>query len=207
MNRSIQNKQVVAGRVWPGMLLISALAAQLHLAQAAQVLVEGQPFETAAQVANSNLVLNGTGVRAVAWFKGYAAGLYLSGKASTAEQAVAMAGPKRLQVRMLQDVPAAEFSKAVHKGVRRNADEAEQARLAERLAQFEQQILALDRVRRGDVIDLDLEPGKGTAMRVNGTLRGAVISGDDFFAALLRSFVGEVPYDKKLKAGLLGRQP
>ena len=176
-------------------------------ANAAPVMVEGQPFETQVRVADTPLLLNGTGVRAVAWFKGYAVGLYLRSKTDSADQAEQMSGPKRLQLRMLQDVPAVEFSKAVHKGVQRNTDAATLLRLNDRLAEFEQEIQALKQVRRGDVIDLDLEPGRGMAMRVNGTLRGAVISGDDFFAAVLRSFVGEVPYDKKLKAGLLGRVP
>lgn len=166
--------------------------------------IAGQPFETVQRVAETELQLNGAGLRAVAWFKAFAAGLYLASKTASADQAVSMAGPKRLQLRMLQDVPAVEFSKALHKGVLRNADAAAQSRLAERLAQFEQQIQALQQVRRGDVIDLDHEPGQGMAMRVNGTLRGAVVSGDDFFAAVLRSFIGNVPYDNKLKSGLLG---
>ena len=39
---------------------------------------------------------------------------------------------------------------------------------------------------------------------VNGKLRGASVAGADFNAALLRAFVGERPYDKKLRDGLLG---
>ena len=38
---------------------------------------------------------------------------------------------------------------------------------------------------------------------MNGTLQGEAIVGDDFYAALLRSFVGDRPYDSRLKAGLL----
>jgi hypothetical protein len=188
-------------------VLLLASPALLPAARSATVRVEGQAFETVLRVGDTDLLLNGTGLRAVAWFKGFAAGLYLPSKTSSAEQAALMAGPKRLQLRLLQDVPAAEFSKAVHKGVLRNADAPAQTRLADRLALFEQQILALQRVRRGDVIDLDHEPGRGLTMRVNGTLRGAGIGGDDFFAALLRAFVGEQPYDKKLKAGLLSTSP
>ena len=46
--------------------------------------MEGQPFERRVVVAGAELRLNGTGVRAVAWFKGYAAGLYLTRRAATA---------------------------------------------------------------------------------------------------------------------------
>ena len=172
-------------------------------AWAQPVIVEGQAFERRVTLAGSELLLNGTGVRAVAWFKGYAAGLYLRTPSRTAAQALAQSGPKRLQMRLLQDVPAAEFVKAFRKGVERNTPPAELPQLAERMASFEALVSALGQVRKGDLVNLDLEPGRGTVFSVNGTLRGEVIAGEDFFAALLRSFVGDRPYDGKLKAGLL----
>ncbi|MBC7941605.1 MAG: chalcone isomerase family protein [Chitinophagaceae bacterium] len=179
-------------------------AANAQPAAAGRVQVEGQWFDATARVAGSELRLNGTGVRAVAWFKGYAAGLYLADKAGSAAQAVDMAGPKRLQIRMLAEAPAAEFVKALNKGVLRNLSAAELAALEAPLDQLEARIAALGKVRVGDVVDLDHEPGRGLVMRVNGTLRGDAIVGDDLFAAVLRSFVGNRPYDEKLKAGLLG---
>lgn len=181
-------------------LLATAVAAR------AQVRVEGQTFEAVARVAGSDLVLNGVGLRAVAWFKGYAAGLYLPSKAGTAAQVQAMAGAKRLRLRMLQEVPAEEFVKAFRKGVTRNTAAGDLPALSARMDTFAALVAAVGRVKKGDVIDLDLEPGRGTAFSLNGTLRGERIAGDDFYAALLRSFVGEHPYDDKLKAGLLGQR-
>jgi Chalcone isomerase-like len=188
--------------------LLASSALGLALAAAGPVwaqpvMVEGQPFDRRVTLAGSELLLNGTGVRAVAWFKGYAAGLYLRTRSRNAEQVLAQPGPKRLQMRMLQDVPAAEFVKAFRKGVERNASPAELPQLAERMASFEALVGALGQVRKGDLVNLDLEPGRGTVFSVNGTLRGEAIAGEDFFAALLRSFVGDRPYDSKLKAGLL----
>ena len=166
---------------------------------------EGFRFERRVQVAGVPLQLNGTGLRAVAWFKGFAAALYLTNRASAAQQAVAMGGPKRLQLRLFHDVPAGEFAKAFRKGMERNSEPDDRARLAERIARFEAQINALGTVRKDDTVDLDLDPGRGTLFGVNGTLRGEPVPGEDFYAALLRSFVGEKPYDNRLKAGLLGR--
>ena len=180
--------------------------AQAEGTAAARVQVEGQWFEGESKLADTTLRLNGTGVRAVAWFKGYAVGLYLPAQASMPERAVGMAGPKRLQIRMLYTVPAEEFVKALNKGVARNSTEQEMAVLNAPLAQFARQVGALGQVRVGDVVDLDHEPGQGLAMRVNGTLRGDVVPGDALFAAVLRSFVGDRPYDQKMKAGLLGRK-
>jgi Chalcone isomerase-like len=169
------------------------------------VVFEGFRFERRTQVAGVPLLLNGTGLRAVAWFKGFAAALYLQSRAGAAQQAVAMAGPKRLQLRLFHDVPAGEFAKAFRKGMERNSEPDERARLAERMARFEAQINALGTVRKNDTVDLDLDPGRGTLFGVNGTLRGEAVPGDDFYATLLRSFVGDKPYDNRLKAGLLGR--
>lgn len=189
--------------------LLAALCAawlpmQAARAEEAPVLVEGQAFEPRARVGAAVLRLNGTGVRAVAWFKGYAAGLYLAEPTANAAQALAAPGPKRLQIRMLQDVPAVEFEKAFTKGMHRNAPKDQLAGLEDRIEEFAQAIRAVGKVRKGDVIDLDLDPGRGTLFSLNGTLRGPAIVGDDFYAALLASFIGDHPYDKRLKSGLLG---
>lgn len=178
-------------------------AAQAQTSSAG-VRVEGQQFEAVAQVAGTDLLLNGAGVRAVAWFKAFAAGLYLARPARSTQEATAQAGPKRLQLRMLRELPAVEFNKAVHKGVARNVSVAQLQALQVRLDQFGAQVDALGKLKPGDVVDLDHEPGRGMAMRLNGTLRGVAIAGDDFYVALLLSFLGDQPYDPKLKAGLLG---
>lgn len=171
----------------------------------AGVVVEGQRFAAQAQVAGSELLLNGTGVRAVAWFKGYAAGLYVARKAQTAEALLAQPGPKRLQLRMLQDVPPAEFVKALHRGMERNTPAADWPALQDRVERFAALITEAGKVRKGDVIDLDLDPARGMLFSVNGTLHGQAIPGAEFYNALLRAFVGDKPYDERLRAGLLGR--
>ena len=165
----------------------------------------GQVFERSAQVAGTRLVLNGTGVRKVAWFTGYAAGLYLTARATTAAQALATPGAKRLQLRMVHDVPAKEFTKALLKGVARNSSPPQLAALDGRLERFSALIDAVGEVKKNDVVDLDFEPGQGLVFRVNGKVQGDAIAGDDLYAALLRAFLGGRPYDEKLRAGLLGQ--
>jgi hypothetical protein len=184
------------------------LIAALSVAQPsafAQTKIEGVTFADTARVAGTELQLNGVGVRAVAWFKGYAAGLYLTEKAATPERVVAAAGPKRLQLRMMQDVPAAEFIKAIDKGIGRNTPADEQPALAERQRAFDRQVQAIGKVRKGDVVDLDFTPGRGLEMSLNGKPRGEPIGGGDFYAAVLRIFIGDRPVDEALKAGLLGK--
>lgn len=189
-------------------LLVAASAvvavALLPTLARAQVRIEGQTFDATARVAEAPLVLNGVGLRAVAWFKGYAAGLYLPAKAATPAQVLASTGAKRLQLRLLQDVPAAEFVKAIDKGIARNSAAAAQPALNERRLQFDAQVQALGQVKKGDLVNLDFVPGRGLVFTHNGQPRGDAIPGDDFYAAVLGIFIGERPVDDRLKAGLLG---
>ena len=184
-------------------LLLSLWPLVSLMAQEAPRVVEGQAFAKRVVVGGSELQLNGTGVRAVAWFKGYAAGLYVSQRSTTLAQVLAAPGPKRLQLRMLQDVPAADFVKALNKGVERNTVPADLPAVLPLMQRFAELIQQTGKVRKADVIDLDLDPTKGMLFSVNGTLRGDVMAGQDLFNALLRAFMGDQPYDEKLKAGLL----
>ena len=180
------------------------LAAALPRRTQASVVVEGHTFSGRIKLGGADLVLNGTGVRAVAWFKGYAAGLYLAQKVSDPQAVQTLPGPKRLRLAMLQDVPAAEFSKAFTKGVSRNTDAPDLERLQARMQQFTQWIDSSGQVRKSDIVDLDYTPGEGTVLLLNTQRRGNALPGEDFYSALLRSFVGQRPFDAKLKAGLLG---
>lgn len=186
-------------------LTASALAAAASGARAAAaVKLEGFTFPGSLRLAETELQLNGTGLRAVAWLKGYAAALYLARKAASTAQVLATPGAKRLQMRMLIEVETEEFVKAVHKGFERNTPPGEQPALAERLVRFDKQLRAVAKVRKGDAIDLDWLPDRGLLIAVNGAARGEPIAGEDFYAALLRVFLGDKPVDAKLKAGLLG---
>lgn len=189
-----------------GLLGLALLVGAQAALAAPQNPIAGVRFDAQAQLAGQALQLNGTGLRAVAWLKGYAAGLYLAQPAASTDAVLAQAGAKRLQMRMLVEVPTAEFVKAFHKGVERNTPAAQQAGLAERMARFDALIQPLGKVRKGDLVNLDLLPGQGMQLSLNGKPLGAAIPGDDFYAALLRIFLGDKPVDDSLKAGLLGRR-
>lgn len=187
------------------LVIFTTAGVGLAQAQESPRIVEGQPFANRVRLLNTETQLNGTGVRAVAWFKGYAVGLYLPERATTLAQVLAQAGPKRLQLRMLQDVPAAEFVKALNKGMERNSPADAWPELAPRVQRLAEQITASGRVRKGEVVDLDLDPTRGLLFARNGKLVGEPIPGVDFYAALLRAFIGEHPYDERMKAGLLAQ--
>ncbi len=164
---------------------------------------EGVQFDDRITLAGRELLLNGTGLRAAGWFKAYVAALYLPQRAGSAPEVLAQGGPKRVRLVLLVDAPAIELAKGFDKGVRRNSG-AEVEVLRARLARMFELMESVGRVRQGDTVDLDFDPARGTTLSLNGKARGAPIAGDDFYAAVLRSFVGEHPYHKKLKSGLLG---
>jgi hypothetical protein len=183
----------------------AALAALLLVPlAAAPARIADQTFAERIRLADTELVLNGVGLRARFWFKGFAAGLYLTDKAATTEQVIARPGAKRIEMRMLIDVDSKEFVKAFEVGIRRNSSEAELAAFGDRIDRFDRAIAALGGVQKGDVIDLDFIPTQGLALVVNGKLRGEPIPGEDLYAGLLRCFLGDKPVDRALKAGLLG---
>lgn len=173
-------------------------------AQVASVKLDDQVFPGTIQLAGSELQINGAGFRAVAWFKGYAAALYLTRRSSTPAGVQAAPGPKRLQMRMLVDVDAEEFVKAFDKGVTRNTPPADLPKLAERMALFDAQVRALRKVAKRDVVDLDFLPDRGLQMSLNGKPSGEPIPGEDLYSAFLRIFIGDKPVDTALRNGLLG---
>jgi hypothetical protein len=192
-------------RLMPWLLAAALLSVSAAQAAGPENPIAGVRFEPQVQLAGQALQLNGTGLRAVAWFKGYAAGLYLAQPANSTDAVVSQPGAKRLQMRMLVDVPVGEFIKAFDKGITRNTPPSQHAALADRMAQFDALLQPIGTVRKGDLVNLDLVPGQGLQFWLNGRQLGAAIPGDDFYAALLRIFLGDKPVDKSLKAGLLGQ--
>ena len=191
-----------------GKSLLVALLVSLPMmgnALAAIVEREGMRYEDTVRVGNTRLVLNGLGVRAVAWFKGYVAGLYLSRKEDDADQVYAQQGPKRIAVKMLLDVDSALLAKTFSDGIRKNYRDDELEALRPRMDVFDAQVRAIGGVKKGDTIDLDYQPASGTRILVNGKPRGDAIAGDDFYVALLKMFIGERAIDKNLRAALLGK--
>jgi hypothetical protein len=173
--------------------------------QANALEMAGHRFDSSARVHGAELVLNGAGVRAVAWIKAYAAALYVASKSISVPALLVGSSPRRLELVMLLDAPAQEFSKALRGGLRDNLSGPELAALAASTQALIQQIDAMGRLKKGDVIHLDDAPATGLQLVLNGAAQGPMITDPALFSAVLRIFLGERPVDAKLKAGLLGR--
>jgi hypothetical protein len=165
--------------------------------------VAGVKLDDKAQVAGTGLELNGAGLRKRFIFEVYAIGLYLPKKTSSALEAASMPGPKRIEIRMLRDVSAAQFTEALADGIRGNHSEADAKALEPRLQQLADTMAQMKEAKNGSTILMD-SSGGAMQLIVDGKPAGAPIPGDDFFRALLRIWLGDKPVQDDLKKALLG---
>lgn len=185
---------------------IAAFALCLFSAQAAHAVeVAGAQIDDKARVGTSELVLNGAGVRTRVIFKVYVGALYLQEKTSDAAKILASAGPKRVSMTLLRNLTAKQLVDALEDGVRANHSEAELSALRARLDVAIATMRGIGSAKEGSVIALEYLPGAGTRITVDGAEKGAGIPGQDFYAALLRIWLGDKPVDGSLKKAMLGQ--
>lgn len=171
---------------------------------AGAVEVAGVNFLPQLDVNGSKLQLNGAGVRYKSIFKVYAAGLYLSRKATTPEQVIAAPGPKRLSITMLRDIDATELGKLFSRGMEDNMDRAAFGKLIPGILRMSQIFSDHKKLQAGDSFFLDWVPGVGTVITVKGTVQGAAFKEHEFFIAMMGIWFGKSPADWMLKDALLG---
>lgn len=164
--------------------------------------VGGAILDDTAHLGNSNLVLNGAGVRSKFIFDVYAIGLYLNGKKTSTQAVFADPGEKRITLQLLRDVNSEELLFAFQKAIEKNHSDEEMRAMKEPLHDFEA-LFHIMRLRKGDTIYLDYQRGLGTQVRLNGSERGN-IAGAQFYTALLKIWLGDQPAQDDLKLKLLG---
>ena len=185
--------------------LIMVLVAALSFSLAHAVEVEGVKFDPQTRLGNSDVVLNGAGLRKKVFFKVYAMGLYLAEKQGDAAAVLAAKGGKRIAITLLRDLTAKQFVDALNEGIVENHSEAEMAGLKDRIAQFSETMMGIGEAKTGAVVLIDWLPESGTRLTVNGQVTGHEIAGEDFFNALLRIWIGDKPVQDDLKQALLGK--
>jgi Chalcone isomerase-like len=165
---------------------------------------EGVKLEPTAQVGGAPLQLNGAGVRTRAIFKVYVAGLYVPAKSTSAATLLSQKGPRRMQLTMLRNLDADSFAGALNDGLKNNHTEAQLAAFKPQIDALNAAVKAVDEVKKGDVVSIEFAPDTGTRILLNGQPKGPAMPGEDFYAAVLRIWLGDKPADADLKKGLLG---
>jgi hypothetical protein len=185
--------------------LLAAALALLAFNLAHSVEAGGVNFADQSRLGNSDLLVNGAGLRKKLFIKVYAMALYLPAKQSDADSAIAARGAKRISIQLLRDLSAQQFVDALNEGVAENHSAAEFAALKDRLKQFSDAMLTVGEAKSGALVHIDWLPESGTRLLFNGQQRGRDIAGEDFYAALLKIWLGRKPVQDDLKQALLGR--
>jgi hypothetical protein len=185
--------------------VLFAMAALCFSGAVAAAELEGQRFDDGIRLDTQELKLNGLGLRTRFTFRVYVAGLYVTEKKTSAAELIEQKGPKRIALRMMRELSAPDLLNAFHDGLQNNHSGPELAALASRIEQLDAAMKLIGSVKAGDLVTIDFLPGRGTHIAVNGAVKGATIAGEDFYAALMRIWLGEKPADRDLKKGLLGQ--
>lgn len=185
-------------------IAVLALSMAALAAHAQPVEMEGQKFDPTVQVGGQTLNLNGVGLRRRAIFKVYVGGLYVPQKSTSATAVINDKGPRRVALRMLRDVDADSFIESLNDGLKNNSSEAQLSALKPQIDALTSTLKSIGEAKKGDAINFDYTPDAGTRITVNGQPRGNAIPGAEFFAAVLRIWLGDKPADEGLKKGMLG---
>jgi hypothetical protein len=188
-------------------LAVLAIALAIGIGGAARaqpVELEGVKFEPAVQVGGQTLQLNGAGIRTRAIFKVYVAGLYVPQKSTDANALLAQKGSRRVAIHMLRSVDADTFATSLTDGLKANHTEQQLAAFKAQSEALTAALKAIGEAKKSDAIFFEFTPEAGTRIVVNGQPRGNPIAGEDFFAAVLRIWLGNRPADSDLKRGMLG---
>ena len=165
--------------------------------------VAGVKIEDKTRVGNSELALNGAGLRKRLFVQVYVMGLYAPEKTKSAAALLEQAGPRRVAIQMLRNVGADAFNEALADGIRINHSEAEMKALEPRVKELGAIINEIKEAKKGMAINLDWT-GSETQVVIDGKPAGAPIAGEDFYRALLRIWIGDKPVQDDLKRALLG---
>ena len=149
----------------------------------------------------TQLQLNGVGMRTKFVFDVYICALYTEATAKIRDEVQAQKGPKRILMHFVYDeVETEKLTNGWTEGFEENQTDEQFEKLSARLEKFN---AMFSTVHAGDVIQLDYVPAKGTIVKIRGEQKG-IIEGEDFYSALLDVWLGEEPADDDLKEALLG---
>jgi hypothetical protein len=183
-------------------LLISAIVVLIFGVQSVAAReIAGVAVPESVTLKNKALVLNGAGIRKKLFMKIYVCALYLTAKRTAASEILADPDAKRIVMSFLyKEVGVERQVEGWNKGFRDNNSGEELKGLQDRINLFNSLFTT---VRKGDVIRFDYMPEEGTQVWINDTLNG-IVPGEDFFAALLKIWLGPKPAEANLKDALLG---
>ncbi len=180
----------------------AALCAAL-LVSGAAIAQPSTLFEKTTTLSGVPLTLNGAGTRYKVLFKVYDMGMYLRAPVKTADEAIALDGPKKLSFVAQRKLSGTDLGLAFMRGLDDNTPrEISRKHLTETT-----QLIAIFSGKRhmqpGETFAMEYVPGKGTTFFIQGQPQGAALGDAEFFEMVLRIWLGPSPADWRLKEALL----
>ena len=191
------------GAGWRALAFVGAAGAILH--GAAFAASPGTHFEPTLQLQGTRLQLNGAGTRFRSIFKVYDLALYTTRKVGTAEELLALPGPKKLQFTALRELPGTDLGRLFVKGMSENATREQATRHTLSTTRLIEIFSGKSKLMAGDSFAMEYVPGKGTQFVIQGQPQGEPVGDAEFFSMVLNIWFGSSPADRALKDALLGR--
>lgn len=180
-----------------------ALAPPLQAQRLDYVDTSGVEFPPELVLRGVRLARNGAGTRYRFVIRVYAAALYTTDAALTAEAALDTRTPKFLRVVMLRDIDATELGRLLTAGMQKNASRDELGRALPGMMRLGEVFAEKKRLLKGGSFSIEWVPGMGTLIAVDEVSIGAPIPEPQFFSALMKIWLGSTPADTSLKQALL----
>ena len=165
--------------------------------------INGAAIPDSVSIPNSDtqLVLNGAGIREKFFLDIYVGALYLEKRMRDPAAILADTGPAGILMHFTyNEVSREKITAGWTDGLAENLTAERVSAIKPRLEKFNTLFRS---VVKGDVIRIDYLPESGTQVRINDEWRGSV-EGNDFFRDLLRIWLGTHPVSKSLKRDMLG---
>lgn len=150
---------------------------------------------------DSDLILNGSGMRTKLFLDLYVAGLYVPTKT---KDVVALLKKEDKMAMRLNIVSGLITSEKMSEATREGFEKSTNGNTAPIQKEIDEMISVFTaEIKKGDVYDMVYEPGTGTNIFKNGVL-AKTIPGEEFRKALFGIWIGENPVQENLRASLAG---
>lgn len=169
-----------------------------------QITIEGVDLPKTLINGESELILNGAGVRSKLFIKVYVGGLYLPEETNDSDEIINADVPSI--IRMVA-VTRAFTSKIMSKTVREKFEESAEGNIEPYKTRIDLLCGMLDTAsfQKGDVCDLMYTPNEGIRVYRNGADLNVLVSGLDFKQVFYKNWLSKtLPADESLRQGMLG---
>lgn len=166
--------------------------------------VDGAKLQKQVELAGVPIYLNGAGTRYKVFFKTYVVSLYVTKRTSSAQEAMSLDKPHRLQMTFLTSTGTSGLGHRFVKNIQKGAPKEQMSKMVPGLLAVGNGFQGVNKINPGDALTIDWIPGKGTIFMLNGKQVVDLIKEPEFNTVFMRQWLGESPHDVGIRDQLLG---